>query len=54
MGKANRNTYNDDDHYDSDETPYTLGDPSCYRNENPWIDVFGYGAEAETAYWNTN
>lgn len=25
-------------------------DPS----ENPWIDVFGPGDEAETAYWNTN
>jgi hypothetical protein len=25
---------------------------SC--NENPWVDVFGEGEEAETAYWNTD
>lgn len=24
------------------------------RDENPWIDVFGPGDEAETAYWNTD
>jgi hypothetical protein len=24
------------------------------QDENPWIDVFGPGDEAETAYWNTN
>lgn len=25
---------------------------SC--SENPWVDVFGEGEEAETAYWNTD
>ena len=24
------------------------------RDENPWVDVFGPGDEAETAYWNTD
>lgn len=24
------------------------------HDENPWIDVFGPGDEAETAYWNTD
>lgn len=37
-----------------DNKPYMLGDPRYDRNENPWIDVFGEGEEAETAYWNTN
>ena len=23
-------------------------------NENPWIEVFGEGEEAEAAYWNTH
>ena len=23
-------------------------------SENPWIDVFGAGEEAEAAYWNTD
>jgi len=36
------------------DEPYTLGDPFDDRNENPWINVFGYGEEAETAYWNTD
>ena len=36
------------------DEPYMLGDPYYDRNENPWINVFGYGKEAETAYWNTD
>lgn len=33
---------------------YNYGDPRYDSNENPWIDVFGEGDEAETAYWNTD
>jgi hypothetical protein len=28
--------------------------PAHDPSENPWIDVFGPGDEAETAYWNTD
>ena len=42
-----------DNYYHSDE-PYMQGDPRHDRQENPWIDVFGEGDEAETAYWNTH
>lgn len=45
------NSHND--YYDDDE-PYMAGDPRYDRDENPWIDVFGPGDEAETAYWNTD
>ncbi|MEH6764126.1 MAG: hypothetical protein V7655_06475 [Aequorivita antarctica] len=34
--------------------PYLLEDPHFDRNENPWIDVFREGEEADDAYWNTN
>ena len=48
---------NEDNYYDKysdyDES-YTQGDSRYDRNENPWINVFGYGEEAETAYWNTD
>lgn len=30
------------------------GNPACDPGENPWIEVFGPGEEAETAYWNTD
>lgn len=59
--KCNKNTADGDDHdndsYDDDTydgLPYRSGDPRHDRNENPWIDVFGEGDEAETAYWNTD
>ena len=34
--------------------PHMIGDPRYDRSENPWIDVFGEGEEAEVAYWNTD
>ncbi|MEZ4921850.1 MAG: hypothetical protein R2780_01650 [Crocinitomicaceae bacterium] len=37
-----------------DNEPYMIGDPRYDSAENPWIDVFGEGDEAETAYWNTD
>ncbi|MBC6490665.1 hypothetical protein ACFSQD_16940 [Flavihumibacter stibioxidans] len=46
-------SYHENDYYDYDE-PYMAGDPRYDRDENPWIDVFGPGDEAETAYWNTD
>ena len=53
-----RNRANIDDyqgHYNySDNEPFMVGDPRYDRNENPWIDVFGVGDEALTAYWNTD
>lgn len=33
---------------------YNAGNLRYDRNENPWIDVFGPGDEAEAAYWNTD
>jgi hypothetical protein len=33
---------------------YNRYNPAHDPNENPWIDVFGPGDEAETAYWNTD
>ena len=45
--------YDDYDDVYYDDEPYMIGDPRFDRNENPWIDVFGEGEEAETAYWNT-
>lgn len=38
--------------YDDNE-PFMMGDPRYDSSENPWIDVFGEGEEAEAAYWNT-
>jgi hypothetical protein len=37
---------------DNDEYDNSYERKSC--NENPWVDVFGEGEEAETAYWNTD
>ncbi len=31
---------------------YLSGNPAHDPDENPWIDFFGAGEEAETAYWN--
>jgi hypothetical protein len=33
---------------------YDATSPAHDQNENPWIDVFGPGDEAESAYWNTD
>ncbi len=33
---------------------YDPMNPAHNRGDNPWIDVFGPGEEAEAAYWNTN
>jgi hypothetical protein len=39
---------------DYDRPAFAIGDPRFDASENPWIDVFGEGEEAETAYWNTH
>lgn len=51
--RSEMNDYNSDYEY-SDNEPYMIGDPRYDSNENPWIDIFGEGDEAETAYWNTD
>lgn len=33
---------------------YDPMNPAHSRSENPWIDVFGPGDEAEAAFWNTD
>lgn len=33
---------------------YDYSNPSHNPSDNPWIDVFGPGDEAEAAYWNTD
>src|SRR5690554_2786829 len=47
--------YDQDEYsYDYDDSePFRMGDPRYDSSENPWIDVFGEGEEAEAAYWNT-
>ena len=45
--------------YDEDELmganwDYDPYNPAHDPSENPWIDVFGPGDEAEEAYWNTD
>jgi hypothetical protein len=37
----------------SDDDTVIMGDPRHDSDENPWIDVFGEGEEAEDAYRNT-
>lgn len=57
MMKGKRRSVNSEfqDHNESNGSDtYIIGDPRYDKNENPWIDVFGEGDEAETAYWNTN
>ena len=39
----------DEDYYE-DSNIYMSRNPN---HDNPWIDVFGAGEEADTAYWNT-
>jgi len=51
VGGFNENDYDND--YSVSE-PYSEGDPRYDSNENPWLDVFGEGDEAEDAYWNTD
>ena len=54
--------YEDDyDHRHWSEDELEMGDwdydpwnPAHDPGENPWIDVFGAGEEAEAAYWNTD
>lgn len=58
-GKFNESSLNEfspreREDYSSYDEPIQKGDPRYDRNENPWIDVFGPGEEAETAYWNTD
>jgi hypothetical protein len=60
------NEYDDDDSYVDYHRSYSqreleMGDwdydpmnPAHDPSENPWIDVFGPGFEAEQAYWNTD
>jgi tetratricopeptide (TPR) repeat protein len=46
----NQGLYSEEEEYDDNQH-----DPNeSYRSnyENPWIDVFGEGEEADTAYWN--
>lgn len=54
---------NQDDDWDEDLTQeelenadwdYNPNNPAHDPSQNPWIDVFGPGDEAETAYWNTD
>jgi hypothetical protein len=52
---------NDDYHQHYSQEDLEMGDwdydpmnPAHNPSENPWIDVFGPGDEAETAYWNTD
>ncbi len=40
----------EDDNYEYDNSNYER--KRC--SKNPWVDVFGEGEEAETAYWNTD
>ena len=55
------NDYENDFHQNWSEEDLEMGDwnynpmnPAHDPSENPWIDVFGPGDEAETAYWNTD
>ena len=48
----NNYSYSGNSKYYADE--YYAGDIRYDRDANPWIDVFGPGDEAETAYWNTD
>lgn len=55
------NDYENDFHRHWNEDDLEMGDwdynpmnPAHDPSENPWIDVFGPGDEAETAYWNTD
>lgn len=43
-----------DDELEMGDWDYDPMNPAHDPGENPWIDVFGPGDEAETAYWNTD
>ena len=43
-----------DDDLQMGDWDYDPMNPAHDPSENPWIDVFGPGDEAETAYWNTD
>ena len=40
--------------FDPDDWGHGAINPSHDPGENPWIDVFGEGDEADAAYWNTD
>lgn len=44
----------DDDELAFGDWNYDHMNPAHNPSENPWIDVFGPGEEAEAAYWNTD
>ena len=48
----NSSTWSQED-LQSADWDYDHNNPAHKSSENPWIDVFGPGDEAETAYWNT-
>ncbi len=60
--KPGEDDYNDQDYHNNySDDKVEMGDcdydpmkPAHDPNENPWIEVFGPGDEAETAYWNTD
>jgi len=50
--QSQSHSYNQDMPYN--DKVYRVDDPANDPNQNPWIEVFGEGEEAETAYWNTH
>ena len=42
------------DELESADWKYDYSNPAHNPSENPWIDAFGPGDEAESAYWNTD
>ena len=42
-----------DDELEMGDWNFDRNNPAHDPSENPWIDVYGPGEEAETAYWNT-
>lgn len=50
---GNEDNWSQDDLHFGD-WDYDPMNPAHDPDENPWIDVFGPGDEAETAYWNTD
>lgn len=51
--KIDLQTSNQDDLIGAD-WQYDRNNPAHNPSENPWIEIFGPGDEAETAYWNTD
>jgi hypothetical protein len=55
--KSRENNWEDDwtqEDLESADWDYNYNNPAHNPSQNPWIDVFGPGDEAETAYWNTD